>query len=167
MGFSKAASNALFKRSSSISETDELPGAEDEGERSRTGIVYAFSRIAETLIAENALGDVVLHAEARSVLVRQVAADSARPQAVFQLPRPVIIITTRAAIIYSDSGLTPSLVAWLDEAIVSRKDVTLEISSRRAAPFSNLQAAGAATISAEFSTASWARIGPSLRKYIQ
>lgn len=97
---------------------------------------------------------------------QEAAAGAARPQAVFQLPRPVIILTTHAAIVYSDSGLTPSLVAWLDEAVVSRKDVALEIASRRAAPFSNLQAAGAATISAEFSPAAWARIGPSLRKYI-
>lgn len=164
VGFSKAASNALFKRSSSRGELEELPGL--EGERPRSGMVYAFSKIADTLILENALGDVVLHAEARSVLVRQVAADADQPHAVFQLPRPVVILTTRAAIIYSDSGLTPSLVAWLDDALVSRKDVSLEIASRRAAPFSNLQAVGAATISAEFSPAAWARIGPSLRKYI-
>ena len=164
VGFSRAASNALFKRqSSSLNEAEEP--SDVDADRPCTGMVYAFSRVAEAFVLENALGDVVLHVEARSAIVRQVAGVG-QPHAVFQLPRPVIILTTEAAILYSDSGLTPSLVAWLDEAIVSRKDVSLEISSRRAAPFSNLRAAGAATISAEFSPAAWARIGPSLRKYI-
>jgi hypothetical protein len=166
VGFSRAASNALvgsFARSSigglnqtQSSELERLP-------ETKTSLVYGFVSLADHLRLNefNTIGEVILVSVASDTVIQQ------REQAVFKISEPVVIVATNAIILYSDHGRTPSLLAWLDKASISTSENSLQISSSRAAPISDVGSACAATIIMKFQRSAWAKISPSVRRLSQ
>lgn len=91
-------------------------------------------------------GKVIFFSPVQEVAVRQNASNSRH----FRLNFPVVIVTTSSLILYGDGGLTPSFVAWLAGASISHSrhgdSGTIEIVSRRAAPFNSLDSVWHATV---------------------
>ena len=166
VGFSKVASKAIFFRSST---TRRISSSETEATVTITSRpdVYGFARLGEHLSTSSMpIGEVLLHSEAEQVVIYQGESSSGN-QAAFQLSRPVVILATNAIVLYGDQGLTPSLLGWFHEASVSASGGTLHINCRHAAPFSDMDASGAAIIVAQFHKTAWTRVAPSVRTLIK
>ena len=164
VGFSRAASNALvgsFARSA-IGGPSQTPSSELEAlPEMKASLVYGFASLAAHLrcsLSDPTIGEILLSAVASDTKICQ------KEQAVFQIIEPVMILATNAIILYSDNGRTPSLVAWLTEASVIINESSLEISSSRAAPISDVKSHCPATIIAKFHRTAWDRIAPSVRR---
>lgn len=91
---------------------------------------------------------------------------TANPLASFKLTEPVLLLTTAAAIVYADGGLTPVLVMALagSERTTKSAHMDVEIFASAAAPANAPLSHSSATVLARFSRNTWMDLLPTFRR---
>lgn len=176
MGFSRAASNAVAgsrlvsalgrRRTSSI----ELPLDMEAGSpayslKTLSGSIRLLQSLPGAL--QQGIGSVLLIVPAEEVTVTQDPENSSEiSSGTYKLGTVLAILTTTSLYLYTEGGLTPSFIAWLDDASIMQDPAvgSIHINSR-AAPFNAFTSIWRASISLTFPPIIFSSMLPCLRNY--